>query len=120
MPFENEFASYEPLRRIVDSEEVRAMEARFKIRDVSEESEKNLAKDLIDKNKLELRVWGLMIIGAFPNEPLNVEILPLNASDLFKLYFVKKSLFFSSIIILNFNKNNIYTLFKNILFDIKI
>ena len=68
----------------------------------------------IFKNKLDCIVCGLIIIGGLPREPLNVDILPLNASDLSKLYFVKKSLFFSCIIILNFNKNNIYTYIKNI------
>ena len=32
MPFEGEFASYEPLRRLLDSDKVRSLQSRFEIR----------------------------------------------------------------------------------------
>jgi len=38
MPFEGEFASYEPLRRLRSSEKVQALESRFKIRQREEET----------------------------------------------------------------------------------
>lgn len=64
MPFENEFASYEPLRRILNSDEVKAMQDRFKIREVNEDTEKSLLEDLIDKHKLQPSLWQPdMIVG---------------------------------------------------------
>src|SRR5258705_8770847 len=33
MPFENEFAKYEPLRRIVESEKVKQIQERYKLRE---------------------------------------------------------------------------------------
>lgn len=39
MGFEGEFASYEPLRRLIDSEKVKALHGRLKIRKVDENSE---------------------------------------------------------------------------------
>lgn len=56
MPFENEFASYEPLRRILNSEKVRALQDRFKIRK-SEENNTDISAGLISKDKLEPSNW---------------------------------------------------------------
>ena len=39
MSFEGEFASYEPLRRLLDSEKVKALQNRLKIRQQEEETE---------------------------------------------------------------------------------
>lgn len=51
MSFEGEFASYEPLRRLLDSEKVKALQKRFLIREKTEDSE-DFDKDIIDKNEL--------------------------------------------------------------------
>ena len=51
MSFEGEFASYEPLRRLLDSEKVKALQNRFRIREKTEESEE-FDNDIIDKNEL--------------------------------------------------------------------
>ena len=53
MSFEGEFASYEPLRRLLDSEKVKALQNRFKIRERIEESE-DFDKEIIDKNELKV------------------------------------------------------------------
>lgn len=42
MPFENEFASYEPLRRILDNEKVAQLEKRMKLRDFADSSQSQL------------------------------------------------------------------------------
>lgn len=52
MSFEGEFASYEPLRRLLDSEKVKALQNRFKIRERIEESE-SFDKEIIDKKDLK-------------------------------------------------------------------
>ncbi len=52
MPFENEFASYEPLRRILASEKVQNLQSRFKIRQ-SEIDGEILSEELTDKLKLQ-------------------------------------------------------------------
>ena len=52
MSFEGEFASYEPLRRLLDSEKVKALQDRFKIREKTEESEE-FENDIINKDDLE-------------------------------------------------------------------
>jgi len=51
MSFEGEFASYEPLRRLLDSEKVKALQNRFRLRKKTEESE-DFDNDIIDKNEL--------------------------------------------------------------------
>ena len=52
MPFENEFASYEPLRRVLDSEKVRTLEKRFQVRSQSKADTDNLLKSLVHKSSL--------------------------------------------------------------------
>lgn len=39
MPFENEFAKYEPLRRIVESEKVKQIQERYKLRDLPDDEQ---------------------------------------------------------------------------------
>ena len=39
MSFEGEFASYEPLRRILDSEKVKTLQERLRVRQRDEETE---------------------------------------------------------------------------------
>jgi hypothetical protein len=39
MSFEGEFASYEPLRRILDSDKVKALQERLRVRQRNEEAE---------------------------------------------------------------------------------
>ena len=58
MPFENEFASYEPLRRILNNEKVQDFQKRFKVRK-SEESEEQVSEDglLVKKSQLALSHW---------------------------------------------------------------
>lgn len=51
MPFENEFASYEPLRRILDSEKVQKLQNRFKVRPI-EQDEETVSEDITDANQL--------------------------------------------------------------------
>ncbi len=51
MSFEGEFASYEPLRRLLDSEKVKALQNRFRIREKTEDSE-DFDNDIINKNEL--------------------------------------------------------------------
>ena len=51
MSFEGEFASYEPLRRLLDSEKVKALQNRFRIRERLEETD-DFDKDIISKNDL--------------------------------------------------------------------
>jgi len=63
MPFENEFASYEPLRRILNSEKVQALQNRFKIRK-SEENNAEITGNLTSKSQLELSDWQPdMVLG---------------------------------------------------------
>jgi hypothetical protein len=38
MPFENEFASYEPLRRILDSQKVQSLHQKLRVRKKDDES----------------------------------------------------------------------------------
>lgn len=51
MSFEGEFASYEPLRRLLDSEKVKALQNRFHIRERIEDAEE-FDKEIINKNDL--------------------------------------------------------------------
>lgn len=53
MPFENEFASYEPLRRILDSPKVKSLQSRLRIRKKSEKAIlEEYRSSLISKNDL--------------------------------------------------------------------
>lgn len=56
MPFEGEFASYEPLRRILDNEKVKALRDRFKIR-IQEGEEEEFVDGLILKSELPDSNW---------------------------------------------------------------
>lgn len=51
MGFEGEFASYEPLRRLLDSEKVKALQERFRIRKQVEETD-DFENEIINKNDL--------------------------------------------------------------------
>lgn len=51
MPFEGEFASYEPFRRLRESEKIQALEQRFRIRQPEEQAE-NIKSNLIKKSDL--------------------------------------------------------------------
>ncbi|MEM0940952.1 MAG: DNA double-strand break repair nuclease NurA [Bacteroidota bacterium] len=51
MGFEGEFASYEPLRRLLDSEKVKSLQDRLKIRQQEDESE-NFEGSLVQKSEL--------------------------------------------------------------------
>ena len=63
MPFEGEFASYEPLRRIMESDKVKAIENRFKIRQ-SDGQEDDFLTQLTDKSQLTPSDWQPdMILG---------------------------------------------------------
>ena len=63
MPFEGEFASYEPLRRIMESDKVKAIENRFKIRQ-SDGQEDDFLTQLTDKCQLTPSDWQPdMILG---------------------------------------------------------
>lgn len=51
MSFEGEFASYEPLRRLLDSEKVKALQNRLKIRQQEEETE-DFEGSIVKKSEL--------------------------------------------------------------------
>lgn len=51
MGFEGEFASYEPLRRLLDSEKVKALQERFRIREQVEETD-DFENEIVNKNDL--------------------------------------------------------------------
>ncbi len=51
MGFEGEFANYEPLRRLLDSEKVKALQKRFRIRKQDEQTD-NFEKEIIKKSDL--------------------------------------------------------------------
>ncbi len=54
MPFENEFASYEPLRRILDSKKVQALQDKLRVLKSAEQEGKSHIDDLIiDKKDIE-------------------------------------------------------------------
>lgn len=52
MPFENEFAGYEPLRRILESPKVKALQKRLRIRKKNE-VEKDLKEKILAKEKIK-------------------------------------------------------------------
>ncbi|MCX6173254.1 MAG: DNA methyltransferase [Ignavibacteriales bacterium] len=52
MPFENEFASYEPLRRILENPKVKALQNRLKIRTLTE-SHEEIQKRLTELSKIK-------------------------------------------------------------------
>lgn len=56
MGFENEFAHYEPLRRILDSEKVQNIQKRFKIRSEGSEDEGEILQ-IIESEKLKPSDW---------------------------------------------------------------
>jgi len=56
MPFEGEYASYEPLRRIMESDKVKALEKRFKVRKTNE-SEEDFLSQLTQKSELPSSNW---------------------------------------------------------------
>ena len=51
MGFEGEFASYEPLRRLLDSEKVKALQERFRIRKQVEQTD-DFEKEIVNKDDL--------------------------------------------------------------------
>ena len=51
MPFENEFASYEPLRRILDAPKVQSLQERLRVRK-KEEQQEEFAGNILDKANL--------------------------------------------------------------------
>lgn len=52
MAFESEFASYEPMRRVLESEKVEKLQQRFRVRDQSKKDSDDLLKSLIHKASL--------------------------------------------------------------------
>lgn len=52
MGFEGEFASYEPLRKILESEKVKALQSRLRIRQADEKTE-DISKSIIKKSDVE-------------------------------------------------------------------
>jgi hypothetical protein len=77
MPFENEFASYAPLRRILDSEKVQALNNRLRVRNKenSDADNYNFEDDLIHINQLPksefLPDYVIAIDGS--NQPAKIE-----------------------------------------------
>ncbi len=57
MPFENEFASYEPLRRVLENPKVQALQKRLKVKKVTEEDQKILEGILVSKTTLTKSDW---------------------------------------------------------------
>src|SRR5258706_6634736 len=65
MPFKDEFASYTPLRRILDSKKVQALQARYKIKIINEKEEKEeFKKYLVRKADLPKSKWSPEMILA--------------------------------------------------------
>ena len=52
MPFENEFASYEPLRRILDNEKVQRLQDRLKVRAIEHDDE-TVSEEITEKIQVE-------------------------------------------------------------------
>ncbi len=52
MPFESEFASYEPMRRVLESEKVEKLQQRFRVRSQSEKDTDDLLNQLVSKSDL--------------------------------------------------------------------
>lgn len=52
MPFENEFASYEPLRRILDNEKVQRLQERLKVRAIEHDDE-TVSEEITEKSQVE-------------------------------------------------------------------
>ena len=52
MPFENEFASYEPLRRILENPKVKALQSRLKIRSITE-SQDEIKQSITELSKIK-------------------------------------------------------------------
>lgn len=52
MGFEGEFASYEPLRRLLDSEKVKALQDRLKVRERTAKDDQNFIGQLLNKSDL--------------------------------------------------------------------
>lgn len=73
MPFENEFASYKPLRRLLDSTKVQSLQSRLKIKKKDPQQEKELEKYLIQKSSLPQSKWApdmvLAIDGSYQPVP---------------------------------------------------
>lgn len=69
MSFEGEFASYEPLRRILDSDKVKALQERLRVRQRSEETE-SFDNLIIKKDDLELTDLRPDLILAIDGSPL--------------------------------------------------
>ncbi|MFW6224785.1 MAG: nuclease, partial [Bacteroidota bacterium] len=53
MGFEGEFASYEPLRRLLDSDKVKALESRLRIRKQDESDEQDFESSITHKKDLK-------------------------------------------------------------------
>ena len=73
MSFEGEFASYEPLRRMADSDEIKALNSRMRIRNVEKESKKVLSaiikgSDISDSTSLPKLL--LAIDGSYAVSPV--------------------------------------------------
>jgi len=73
MGFEGEFASYEPLRRIVSSQKLDAMRKRFVVRDVGS-SDKPFALPLIQKSNLPLSTLQPDLVLAIDGGELTVKV----------------------------------------------
>ncbi len=69
MSFEGEFASYEPLRRLLDSAKVKALQDRLKIRQRNEETEE-FDGSIINKNDLTSSGLHPDLILAIDGSPL--------------------------------------------------
>ena len=52
MGFDGEFASYEPLRRILNSEKIKAIENRMRIREVNSDTDTSFETNLVHKQNL--------------------------------------------------------------------
>lgn len=73
MPFESEFASYEPMRRVLESEKVKKIEKRFRVRNQSKADEDKLMEALVYKSDfLESDITPDLIL-AFDGSCLSVK-----------------------------------------------
>jgi hypothetical protein len=75
MGFEGEYASYEPLRRIVSSEKLDAMRKRFVLRKQQSDDENTLSSQLIRKDDLELSQTHPDLVLAIDGSFMPVKVL---------------------------------------------
>ena len=73
MPFQDEYASYEPMRRVLESEKVERLQQRFRVRSQSKKDNNDLMKSLVYKSDLTESDIAPDLILAFDGSYLAVK-----------------------------------------------